>query len=136
MSDKRFWLQHSFDIQGYLFLAWTLALLCCAPQLVLWDTEIVVPESGFIQCVPNYSIFPSETVGKTLYGIYHLATEFWIPFTIISACYCCIAIKLVKLSLNPMGRAEKSQKTGNSTMDRTMETRELDDNKNGILSQR
>ncbi len=132
------WLQHSFDVQVYLFLAWTLALLCCAPQLVVWETKIVIPESGFTQCEPNYnqSIFPSETVGKSLYGIYHLATVFWIPFTVISACYCCIAIKLVKLSLNPIGRAEESQKPAPYMMDTAIESRELDDNKTGILSQR
>ena len=87
-----------------LLLAWFTAFVSSMPQLFVYTAVEIMEDTGWFQCttmwqaatLPNYKA--SIDIPGYLCEVFHLLFIFWIPFSIITACYAVIAVKLSRLS--------------------------------------
>ena len=87
-----------------LALCWILGIVCSLPQFFVWRATELMPE--FYQCTTIWKD-PASWASRKLraaYNLFHLCSTFWIPFLIIAVCYCCIALKLLRFSCEPLRR--------------------------------
>ncbi|GMR46407.1 hypothetical protein PMAYCL1PPCAC_16602, partial [Pristionchus mayeri] len=116
LSANKIRRRSTISTRGFILFAWLAAFGWSIPQLVVFQTVNVLPDSeiAWIQCSDIWTInlyrSPETTVPapewlltpmlQHAYELAHLLLVFWGPLVALTICYAIIAIRLVQYSMN------------------------------------